>query len=109
MIFSHPNPAKVLCRSVFDPGLPAEAFELVTLIGSTVDETGDFKRCLDACFHLLKPGGYLMFMASLRSCPPEKLEAYVRGAAHRLEELKVYDAFPEYPFFIAKIGKVSAS
>lgn len=98
----------MLCRSVFDPGLPREAFDLVTLIGSTIDETGDFGRCLDACFRLLKPGGHLMFMAGLRSCPPERLEDYIGGTAHRIEDLKVYIAFPEYPFVIAKIGKQAA-
>lgn len=101
----HPNPSKVLRRSVFDPDLPAEAFDLVTLIGSAIDETGDFFKCLEACFRLLKPGGYLMFMANVRSAPFDMLEQYMNGTAHHIEQKDVYTAFPEYPFYICRIKK----
>lgn len=43
----HPNPSKVLCKSIFDSDLPQEAFDIVPLIGSAINETGDFKKCLD--------------------------------------------------------------
>lgn len=99
----HPNPSKVLCKSIFDSDLPRGEFDIVTLIGSAINETGDFNRCLDSCFSLLKQGGYLMFMASLKYSFLEKLEFYIKGTAFQIEQKNVYDEFPEYPFFICKI------
>lgn len=101
----HPNPSKVLCKSIFDSDLPKGEFDIVTLIGSAINETGDFNRCLDSCFSLLKQGGYLMFMASLKYSFLEKLEFYIKGTAFQIEQKNVYDEFPEYPFFICKIKK----
>lgn len=66
----HPNPSKVLCKSIFDSHLPKGKFDIVTLIGSAINEAGDFKRCLDSCFSLLKHGGHLMFMANLKILLP---------------------------------------
>ncbi|WP_274364145.1 class I SAM-dependent methyltransferase [Paenibacillus thermotolerans] len=101
----HPNASKVLCKSIFDPSLPAEAFDLVTLIGSSIDETGEYSGCLDACFRLLKSGGYLMLMANARSAPFEKLEQYMQGTVHHMVQKDTFTAFPEYPFYICKIKK----
>src|SRR5690625_3111445 len=51
----HPNPSKVVCKSIYDADLPSEKFDLVTTIGSTINEVGEFSKCLNACFKLLKP------------------------------------------------------
>ncbi|AWB45560.1 SAM-dependent methyltransferase [Paenibacillus sp. CAA11] len=101
----HPNPSKVLCKSIFDSDLPKEKYDIVTLIGSAINETGDFKRCLDSCFSLLKHGGYLMFMANLKYSSMAMLEGYLKQTNYQLEQKNIYDAFPEYPFFICKIKK----
>lgn len=101
----HPNPSKVLCRSIFDSDLPQEAFDIVTLIGSAINETGDFKKCLDSCFSLIKHGGYLMFMASLKYTPVEMLEEYISNTKYHIVQKNVYEVFLEYPFFISKIRK----
>lgn len=101
----HPNPSKVLCKSIFDSDLPKGKFDIVTLIGSAINETGDFNRCLDSCFSLLKQGGYLMFMASLKYSYLEMLGIYIKGTAFQIEQKNVYEEFPEYPFFICKIKK----
>ncbi|MCR2807557.1 class I SAM-dependent methyltransferase [Paenibacillus soyae] len=101
----HPNPSKVLCKSIFDSDLPKENFDIVTLIGSAINETGDFKKCLDSCLSLLNPDGYLMFMANLKYSSLEMLEEYLKQTNYQLEEKNLYNAFPEYPFFICKIKK----
>lgn len=46
-----------------------------------------------------------MFMAGLKRCSPEMLKDYMKDKAFRMEEMNVYDTFPEYPFFICKIKK----
>lgn len=100
-----PNPSKVLCKSIFDSDLPKGKFDIVTLIGSAINETGDFNKCLNSCFSLLKHGGYLMFMASLKYSSSEMLEGYLRQTNYHLEQKNLYESFPEYPFFICKIKK----
>jgi ubiquinone/menaquinone biosynthesis C-methylase UbiE len=101
----HTNPSKVICASIFDPELPAAAFDIVTLIGSTVNEAGHMERCLDSCFRLLRDGGYLMFMANLNSVSVDKAEHYVGTTCHRIEQMDTYELFPQYPFFICKLKK----
>ena len=101
----HPNPSEVLCKSIFDLDLPVEEFHIVTLIGSAINETEDFKRCLDSCFGLLKHGGYLLFMANLKRTPAEMLEQYIRDTNYRIEQKDLYEDFPEYPFYICRIKK----
>nr|WP_144926516.1 class I SAM-dependent methyltransferase [Paenibacillus bovis] len=101
----HPNPATVICKSIFDPNLPKEEFDLVTLIGSAINEVGEFTKCLDACFRLLKKGGYFMFMANVKYSPIEMLQEYISKTDYSLEKQDVYDEFPEYPFYICKLRK----
>lgn len=100
----HPNPSEVLCKNIFDSDLPIEKYDLVTLIGSAIHETGDFKKCLDSCFRLLKHGGYLMFMSSLKYSI-EMVYEYIRNSSCLLEQKDVYEVFPEYSFYICKIKK----
>jgi SAM-dependent methyltransferase len=99
----HPNPANTLNKSIFDSDLPQGKFDLVTLIGSAVNEAGDFERCLDGCMRLLKPGGHLMYMANLKHSPVEKLEAYCGKSKHPIEQLVRYETYAGYPFAIAKV------
>lgn len=99
----HPNPASVLNKSIFDSDLPTGKYDLVTLIGSAVSETGDFERCIDGCMSLLKRDGQLMYMAHLKRTPVGQIEAYCRARKHPIEQLTRYDTYAEYPFIIAKI------
>ncbi|MBM7621104.1 SAM-dependent methyltransferase [Bacillus tianshenii] len=101
----HPNPSKVICKSIFDPDLPEGNFDIVTLIGSAINEIGEFEKCLDSCFSLLKQSRYLMIMANLKYSPFEVIEEYIRKTDHLLEKHDIYDDFPEYPFYICKIKK----
>ncbi|WP_282942346.1 class I SAM-dependent methyltransferase [Paenibacillus sp. RC67] len=101
----HPNPSKVVCESILESCLPKEQFDIVTLSGSTVRETGDFCSCLDACIGLLKQGGSMMFMAGLKYTPIQMLEPYIANTAYRLEGTQIHEAYPEYPFYICTIRK----
>lgn len=101
----HPNPSQVICKSIFDSELPKESFDIVTLIGSAINEIGEFKMCMDACFNLLKPGGNLMFMAHLKSSPSKMIMEYLKNRKYVLIKGERYEEFPEYPFYICKIKK----
>jgi SAM-dependent methyltransferase len=101
----HSNPSQVLNRSIFDADLPQGAFDLVTLIGSTISEAGEFERCLDACLGLLKPGGSLMFMTNLKRSPVSRLEHYAEDRGVIMEQLERYEAFNRYPFHISTLRR----
>lgn len=101
----HPNPSKVLCKSIFDSDLPKDEFDIVTIIGSAINETGDFEKCLDSCFRLLKHDGYLMYMANFKNSPTVMVEEYISKTSYLIESRDIFDEYPEYPFYIYKIKK----
>lgn len=105
----HPNPSKVVCESIFTTTLPEKSFDLVTLLGSTVRQSGDAHNCLDASMRLLKQGGALMFMTNLKNSPIQWLESYLADRPFYLEGKQVYEDYPEYPFYICTIKKSSIS
>ena len=55
----HPNPSRVVHADLLEADLARASFDLVTMIGSTLEEAGQFDRMLDACRALLKPEGRL--------------------------------------------------
>jgi tRNA A58 N-methylase Trm61 len=101
----HPNPSEVMNRSIFDTELPQGDYDLVTLIGSTINEASQFERCLDACLGLLKPGGSLMFMASLKRSPVSRLEHYAEDRGAIIEQMERHELFVRYPFHISTIRR----
>lgn len=58
----HPNPSTVVCADVMEDSLPAASFDVVTIIGSTVTESGNYSRCLGSCLRLVRPAGFMMYM-----------------------------------------------
>ena len=102
----HPNPSEVLCKNIFDADLPVESFDAVTMIGSAINEAGNFNNCLDSCFRLLKDGGRLMFMANLKYTPEQMIDKYIERASCQVEKKDRYETFPEYPFYIYNIKKI---
>jgi ubiquinone/menaquinone biosynthesis C-methylase UbiE len=62
----HPNPSKVICENILETTLPKASFDLITLIGSTVNEIGDYDETFKVIASLLKSGGELMYMDILQ-------------------------------------------
>jgi SAM-dependent methyltransferase len=83
----HPNPADIYCRDVLLPW-PGAAFDLVTIIGSTLHEIGDAARGLDACAALLAPHGSLFYMDFDAFHAPSAFAAWsaTRGFSLRFSE-----------------------
>ena len=84
----HPNPSRVICQDILATRLRKSSFDIVTMVGSTADETGNASAALDACFRLVKQQGYLFLMLFNR-----------RGAAEIFQKCKplmpcktIYDA-----------------
>lgn len=58
----HPNPSTVVCADIMENPFPPASFDVVTVIGSTVTESGEYDRCLAACFSMVRPSGLMMYM-----------------------------------------------
>ena len=58
---SHPNPSIVLNDNVLNNNLMWESFDLVTVIGSTIAEIGNYELALSQCLKLLKKNGLIFY------------------------------------------------
>ena len=75
----HPNPTTLVCADILTDPLPAESFDLITTIGSTAAESGEYDRFLTACWRMVRTGGRMLFMDFFRH-PPERFVAW--AASH---------------------------
>lgn len=56
----HPYPARVMCGDLDELARAGEQFDIITCIGSTLDESGAPQELRDAMRALLAPGGELL-------------------------------------------------
>jgi len=100
----HPNPAIVLSKDILGDDLPWETHDLLTLVGSTLHETGDYEKSLAACFQLLKEGGELLYMDLLSRHTPKMFQEFCRARGHAVEDLKMFGGkrSPEFFIFLAR-------
>ena len=56
----HPHPARVICGDVRDRALGDARFDVITCVGSTLDESGDRGTTRRALERALVPGGLLL-------------------------------------------------
>ena len=97
----HPNPSNVICADIMSDSLAPGSFDVVTIIGSTVSESGYYDECLASCWRLVRERGHMMYM-DFRRRSPEQFEAW--AASHgagivRREEDGTADA---YAFWVEK-------
>lgn len=97
----HPNPATVVCADIMADTLPPASFDVVTIIGSTVAESGDYNRCLASCLRLVKPGGYLMYM-DFRWTPAAKFEEWASNRPVSIVERVDDDQAGGYIFWVRR-------
>jgi len=98
----HPNPAAVVCADILTDPLPAAAFDVGTVIGSTVGESGDYDGCLASCWRLVRDSGHMMYMDFPARRSPERFEAW--AAAHGASiEVRSDDEIAEgYAFWVRR-------
>ena len=80
----HPYPTSVVACDLLENGLSPESFDVVTMIGSTLHETGSYEAALDAAFALLVRGGVLFYMDYARFHAPEQFEGYAERTGHKI-------------------------
>lgn len=74
----HPNPSTVICQDILKPFPVNQPFDLVTIIGSTLRETGSYDAVFDNLQKLMKPGGQLFYMDLDRYHGQEQLSDYTK-------------------------------
>ncbi len=80
----NPNPVTVLARDVLDCGELRGRFDLVTMIGSTLRETGKFEAVLGMVLSLAKPGGSVYYQ-SLYDSPEDRARVEGLCAEHGMQ------------------------
>ncbi|MBI5094124.1 MAG: class I SAM-dependent methyltransferase [Candidatus Hydrogenedentes bacterium] len=81
----HRNPSTVVCADILTDSLTASSFDVVTVIGSTVRESGNYSGCLSSCWRLVRNGGFMMYMDFFRT-PSEQFEAWAASGGAVIEE-----------------------
>ncbi|MFD1676247.1 methyltransferase domain-containing protein [Alicyclobacillus fodiniaquatilis] len=103
---AHPNASKVLCMDILNSTIPSEQFDVVTIIGSTVRETGEYKKTLRACIDLVRTGGHLIYMDFLKNHSEEKFIDFIKETELILEDITIFDSHPSVSCFLSKTKKV---
>ncbi len=88
----HPNPARVIHGDLLRASLGP--FDLVTVVGSTLQETHTPAQALRAAVQLVRPGGWLYATALHTLGDPTWLFDALEGVEHRAR----FDALPEAIF-----------
>jgi ubiquinone/menaquinone biosynthesis C-methylase UbiE len=96
----HPNPSTVICQDITKAELPEKSFDIVTMIGSTLDETGRCEPALEGCFNVLKPNGRLFLMLFDRNETPQKTLAFLATQSVSIFFRRQYSHYPKMPFHI---------
>ncbi|WP_157793868.1 methyltransferase domain-containing protein [Paenibacillus donghaensis] len=103
----HPNPSKVVCEDFLKTTLPEHHFDLVTIIGSTLGEIGDFDKTFDNIVKILKPNGKLFHAGFKHHYPQSQFENYImRNGAMVVKKKEKFDRFPSVEFYTYLVEKI---
>lgn len=97
----HPNPAAVVCGDILAGSVKPASFDVVTAIGSTATETGDYNGCLNACWRLLRPDGYMMVM-DFEQRPFERVERWLESVGGSTVDRQVDAIARGYAFWMRR-------
>ncbi|MFD1177952.1 class I SAM-dependent methyltransferase [Paenibacillus puldeungensis] len=97
----HPNPSTVICEDFLQTSLPDNAFDVATIIGSTIVEIGKYRETLDNIVKILKPGGLLFYMDFSKYHTQTQFEDYIReNNSLKVITKQTFDRFPSLEFYI---------
>lgn len=98
----HLWPATVVCANVLDrQALAAGSFDLVTIVGSTIAESGvSFDTFLEAAFALLQPEGRLLYADLTHNFPADQFEQYAARTNRSIVRASLFRPHPESAFYV---------
>jgi SAM-dependent methyltransferase len=91
----HPNPSRVVNEDLFQTSLPPNRFDLVTIIGSTPQETGQPQAAIDRCLALVKPGGHVLYMGTTEIAPESWFTEYLTQSISVVTHHERFEHYPE--------------
>ncbi|MBD2866776.1 class I SAM-dependent methyltransferase [Paenibacillus oceani] len=102
----HPNPSAVRCDDFLTCPLPSMEYDLVTMIGSALNEIGAYRKTFTAISAMLKPGGHLMYMDLVKYHRKEELLDILGELKWRLEAIEAYERYPSIRFYCMKLVRL---
>lgn len=104
-IEGHPNPSQVICENIIETTLEENQFDIVTIIGSTLEESKQYENVLKSCFNLLKDNGYLMVMDFEKNKSFEDFKKVISQSDHLIIDKEAYETYESLSFYICKVRK----
>ena len=101
----HPYPSMVVSMDILHSTLPNNHFDLVTIIGSTVKQIGEYQKALESCFSILGSNGFLLYMDFTRNHTENEFVRFIEDTPYQIEDLLIYDKYPQVRFFICTARK----
>lgn len=102
----HPNSSKIICEDFLTCKLQRMNYDLVTMIGSALQETGAYREVFEKISYILKPNGYLMYMDFDNYNNKEKLQEILHELCIEVEEIEEYNRFSNTRFYCMKIRRL---
>ena len=106
-IEENPNVVHILNEDINRTSLSPNTFDLVTIIGSTVEEAGQEYRTLDSCLKLVRSGGILMYSDFSRNRPMGDFHRYASSRPVLLLDCDDLCGH-SLPFYIVSLANESA-
>ncbi|WP_145412741.1 methyltransferase domain-containing protein [Paenibacillus xylanexedens] len=100
----HPNASTVICEDFLACELP-QTYDLVTMIGSALQETGAYRKGLQKISEVLKPNAQFMYMDFDRYHKKEDLFELLTELKFELKHIEEYNRFSNVSFYCMKIQK----
>ncbi|MCJ8013211.1 class I SAM-dependent methyltransferase [Paenibacillus sp. KQZ6P-2] len=101
----HTNSSVVICGDFLTCMLPSMEYDLVTMIGSALNEIGEYRKTFEKISDIMKPNGQLMYMDFNNYHKKEELLSVLHDLNMELERLEEYDRYPSITFYCMKIRR----
>lgn len=98
----HLNCSDVICDDILNNHL-SKNYDLVTMIGSALQEIGSYKKVFEKILRLLKPNGHLMFMDFVKYQKKEELLDILYEVGMELVHIEEYNRYSSIRFYCMKI------
>lgn len=102
----HTNPSIVICSDFLGCELPVMEYDLVTMIGSALNEIGVYRKTFEKISQIMKPNGQFLYMDFSKYHKKEELLSILDELNMKLERIENYDRYPSMSFYCMKIRKI---
>lgn|GEM_PF-5879128 len=94
----HSNPSRVVCEDFLAYKQP-NAFDLLTIIGSTLNQMGKTQQALTKAHEVLKNGGWLFLMNLEKYHGREEINALLEKTGFTVVATEEFDRYPSIRFY----------